>query len=343
VTAQAFILAAGLGTRMRPLTLHRPKPLVPVCGVTVLEQALALCLQHGLRSVIVNAHHLAEQVVDFCARIVDLDIHVQVERPEILGTGGGLRLAMPRLADPFAVVNGDVLCDGDLSRLLQLCRAPGMQASMLLRRAEDAGLHGIVALDEQGRVVQLTSLARMQGGQPVSRDTHFTGIHALRRAALQRVPAQGFACIVRSAYQDLVPVGQVAGLVHPGTWLDVGNPRAYLDASAAVLDGLIQLPLDPWSRVGLGLRRVGGELRREGQEQLCDLHPQARLVAPCWVGRGATIEAGAVLGPHAVVGAGCRVGAGARLESCELWDGCELPPGTRLQRAVVYDGGILTA
>ncbi|MFH1467157.1 MAG: sugar phosphate nucleotidyltransferase [Pseudomonadota bacterium] len=337
MAAGAFLLAAGFGTRLRPLTQYRPKPLVPVCGVTVLEQALALCRRHGILDVVVNAHHLAEQVQAFCEAFPGMRVHVQVERPEILGTGGGLKAAEGLLAERFAVVNGDVLCDGDLAGLLEDCACSGVEASMLLRRAPDAARHGIVALDAAGRVARLTTLARLEGAGPVAEDTHFTGVHALRRGALARVPPGGFACIVRTAYVQLLPLGAVRGRIHPGTWLDVGAPAAYLEASRAVLEGALPLPLDPWERVGWGLR---GEVE-VGAQGACDLHPTARFEGPCWIGRGVVVEAGAVVGPYTVVGQGARVGRGAALRDSVVWDGCAVGEGSALMSAVVHDGGVL--
>ncbi len=340
MSARAFVLAAGFGTRLRPLTEHRPKPLVPVCGVTVLEQALALCAQHGIRSAVVNAHHLAPAIERWCESYEAMELRVQVERPDILGTGGGLQAARPALADPFAVVNGDVLCDGDLSGLLADCERPGVAASMLLRQATDAYQHGIVAVDAERRVVRLTSLARLVGAAPIAEDTHFTGIHALRHAALDHVPEEGFACIVRSSYVQLIPRGEVRGRVHPGTWLDVGNPQVYLEANRAVMDGAVGLPLDPWTRAAFGLRG-GSSPRRIGERGRCDLADDVVLHAPCWIGEGAAVERGAELGPYTVLGPGARVGVGAKLEDCVVWDGCAVPAGARLNGCVVHDGGVL--
>jgi mannose-1-phosphate guanylyltransferase len=326
-----------LGTRLRPLTLFRPKPLVPVCGVTVLEQALALCAHHGLRSAVVNAHHLAGQVEAFCAAYSGVALHVQVELPEILGTGGGLRAARDRLAERFAVVNGDVLCDGDLTALLADCAGPGVDASMLLRRSKEAAQHGIVAVDAAGRVVRLTSLCHLPGATAV--DTHFTGVHALRRSALDRVPSEGFACVVRSAYAALVPEGRVRGRLHAGAWVDIGDPATYLAACLAVLTGSLVLPVDPWARAGCGQRTAEGAA--VGDPTACDLHPTARLSGPCWIGRGAVVEADAVVGPGAVVGQGARIGRGAHLCRSVVWDGCAVVPGARWVGAVVHDGGVL--
>jgi mannose-1-phosphate guanylyltransferase len=346
--AKAFILAAGLGTRLRPLTLTRPKPLCPVCGVTILEQAIALCEQHGLIDLVVNAHHLSDEILRFVDSGIlpsRLRVHVQVEQPAILGTGGALRQARPHLAESFVVVNGDVLCDADLGALLGCVDADAgspFLAAMLLRADPQAGRYGIVTMDEAGRVNRLADLANLAGSSSCSNDTHFTGIHALRREALSLLPPDGPACVVRSVYRALVPEGRVRGVLHGGAWLDAGEPRDYLEACRAVLHGRLRLPIDPWSRAAFAFHGEVPELpdRCAGP---CEISPRARLVPPIWVGRGAVIEADARVGPDVVVGERARVGRGARLEGCVLWDAAVVPSDEVAVDAIFHDRGTLFA
>jgi len=214
VAATAFILAAGLGTRLRPLTLHTPKPLLPVRGRPMLDHALDQVRAHGHREVVVNAFWLAEQVVEW-ARGKD-GVTVVVEHPAILGTGGGLRNARRWLAERFAVVNGDILADVDLTALWQT-PAP---AVMALRR-QSSRVHTPVGL--RGGVV--TGIDGVAG--EASPELHFTGIHVLDRGVLDLVPPEGEACIVRTAYRALVPEGRVRGIVHEGEWTDIGTLAEY--------------------------------------------------------------------------------------------------------------------
>jgi len=323
----AFVLAAGFGTRLRPLTLHKPKPLVPVCGVPMLSYALALCARHGLRSVVVNAHHLADQLLPWAGEHEGVRVEISVEEPEILGTGGGLRAVRDRLADRFAVVNADVLCDVDLGALL--AATPDHGAAMALRPHPESSRYGVVAADSTGTVVQLVHLATAPPHGVVDASTHFTGVYAMDRVALERIPP-GFACVVRTALQQMVPERLVAGLRHPGLWLDVGDPEAYLAANLAALGGL-SLPLDPFPRAGWarGEREVGDPGLVEG----------VRVEGPAWVGQGARVGEGVRLS-HAVVGPGAEVPAGADLERVVVWEGLRVPP-TRLRDAVVFPGGVL--
>lgn len=325
-----FVLAAGLGTRLRPLTEHRPKPLVPVAGVPMLAYALALCARHGMDRVVVNAHHLAEQILPWTGLREGVDVAVAVEAPEILGTGGGLRAVRHHLAERFVVVNADVLSDVDLAALRDAV-PPGGAAMALRPHAEDAARYGVVAADATGTVVRLARVAQAEAEGPVALDTHFTGLHALDRSTLERVP-DGFACIVRTAYAELVPERRVRGLRHPGTWLDVGDPAAYLAANRAVLDGAA-VPLDPFPRAAHAVRpgRVHGDASG---------FPGLSVDGTAWIGPGARLGRGVRL-EASVVGHGASVPADTRLRRCVVWDGADVPPGDHAD-TIFHDGGALT-
>lgn len=212
--ATAFVLAAGLGTRLRPLTLTTPKPLLPVGGVPMLDHVLAHLRRHGHEEVIVNAYWLADQIVAWAAG--KPGVTVSVEAPEVLGTGGGLRHAARLLADRFVVVNGDILSDIDLGALWAV-DAPAVMAL----RAQPTPLHTGVALDAAGVVRGITKVVGV--GDPA---LHFTGVHVLDRDVLALVPP-GEQCIVRTAYRALIPTGLVRGVVHPGAWTDIGTLAEY--------------------------------------------------------------------------------------------------------------------
>ena len=295
----AFLLAAGFGTRLRPLTLVRPKALLPVCGVPMLDYALALAASHGHDRVLVNAHHLWRHVGVWASQ---RGAELQVELPVILGTGGGLRAALDRVADPVVIVNADVLSDVDLTALAAACPQDG--AAMALRADPEAAAIGPVEADAEGRVVRITNVVTSGVGEP---GTHFTGVHAMSRAAISAVPPEGEQCVIRTAYRQLVPEGLVRAVRHAGAWVDIGAPAAYLQANLDVLAGNIVPALDPWTR---------GDRRGD-----------------CWVGPDAVVR-GEVAG--SVVGDGAVVPAGAHLRRCVVWDGVTVPEGDH--EGVVFYG-----
>lgn len=210
--ATAFILAAGLGTRLRPLTDHTPKPLLPVNGRPMLDHVLDHARRHGHRDVVVNAHWLAPQIVEWARHRPG--VTVVVEAPAILGTGGGLKHAAGLLADRFVVLNGDILCDVDLTALIAV-PAPAVMAV----RAREARHTAVAARD--GLVTGIAGVVGEGDGT-----WHFTGVHAMNLSELDQVPA-GESCIVRTVYRALVPAGKVAALIHTGDWADIGTHEEY--------------------------------------------------------------------------------------------------------------------
>lgn len=302
--ATAFLLAAGFGSRLRPLTLARPKPLLPVGGVPMLDHALAHARAHGHEHVLVNAHHLWEQVAAWAE---SRGVALQVELPEILGTGGGLKAAQQRLAERVVVVNGDILSDIDLTVLV--AAVPDGGAAMALRADPVLGARAPVEADAESVVTRMRDFAGVPGtGVP---GTHFTGIHAFDRALLDQVP-DGFACIVRSAYKAVLPDRRLKAVRHGGTWVDIGTPADYLAANLAVLDGTLHTAVDVWAEA------TGA--------------PGKALI-----GAGAIVEGDV---QHSVIGAGAQVPAGARLRDCVVWDGVAVPEGDH-ERCVFFDDGVL--
>lgn len=214
MAATAFLLAAGLGTRLRPLTLDTPKPLLPVRGRPMLDHVLDHVRAHGHDEVVVNAFWLPDQIVEWARG--KAGVTVVVEAPAILGTGGGLRNARPLLAERFCIVNGDILSDVDLTALWNE-PAPAVMAL----RAQAGPVHTGVAL----RDGVVTGIERVVGEADAT--LHFTGVHVLDRAVLDLVPAEGEACIIRTAYKALIPQGRVRGRVHAGAWTDIGTLAEY--------------------------------------------------------------------------------------------------------------------
>lgn len=213
MSATAFVLAAGLGTRLRPYTLATPKPLLPVDGRPMLDHVVGWLRAAGHTRIVVNAHWLSEQVVAWAE--AQPGVEVVVEQPRILGTGGGLRNARDLLAERFVVANGDILSDVDLSALWAV-EAPAVMAL----RPQERPVHTPVMLRD-GVVTGIGQVV----GEPDGRH-HFTGIHVLHRSLLDLIPP-GEQCVVRTVYRSLVARGVVRGVVHPGQWTDIGTVAEY--------------------------------------------------------------------------------------------------------------------
>jgi mannose-1-phosphate guanylyltransferase len=293
----AMVLAAGLGTRLRPWTERIPKPALPILGSSLLRENLRLVAHLGASEVVVNAHHLPEQVAAVAkaaAEELSLTLHLSFEQGEALGTGGALGAARPLLEghDTILLVNGDVLTDMELAPVVTAHRADGADATLVLRPMPQGAEFAPVDLGETGEVLRIAGLGREGAGSPHL----FTGIHLLGQRIFDWLPRDGASCVNRQGHVPAIAAGRrVVGEVVPtGSWSDVGTPARYKEANLDLLSGAYRLP---------GLGPVEGVVVEPG----ASVSQEATLRAPCWIGAGAVVEAGAVVGPRAVALPGARV------------------------------------
>lgn len=305
-----MILAAGLGTRMRPLTLLRAKPALPVLNRPLIHWTLRRLARAGVDEVFVNLHHLGGSIRRVVGDGSAFGLRVRYSRePVILGTGGGPRKLRRHFGDaPVLLVNGDVLFDFDLRAFLAAHRRSGAAASLALVPNPDPRRYSAVVLRRDGRIAALASLPRPVRGRPWL----FTGVQVLDPRLLERLPP-GPSDTVRHLYVPLVGEGvPVMGWTTDGAWFDFGAPRSYRDAQVA--------------RSGVFPARV----RR--------VEPSARVAGA--IVRHSVIGKDCIVGPGAVV-EGCvlwervKVGAGAHVCGCILAAGVRVAAGQRFTDAIL--------
>ena len=356
---KAMILAAGLGTRLQPLTDRLPKPLLPLMLVPMVGHLLAQLRCQGVREAVVNGHHLAGQLAAWLGDGSRWDLRLTfVHEPEILGTAGALKNAEPLLQGaPFLVVNADVLSDVGLQALWTRHRERGALVTMVVRPDPAAHRFAPVVVDEHDRVQRINGRpeenersldSRFRGNDNSGALTDyfhrndeaiFTGIQIVDPQVLNAIPANRFVSTTADTYPQLLQEGRpVLAHRHHGYWLDVGVPERYLQAHRDLLDGVLGAS---WQgRLPAGSRVVRGT----GEQRMND----AALIPPVVLGADVALAAGARIGPYAVLGAGCclgsdaevresvlgdhaTVGAGAVLRRCILGPGARVPSGQRLQ------------
>jgi MurNAc alpha-1-phosphate uridylyltransferase len=226
----AFVLAAGLGTRMRPLTDATAKALLPVAGRTLLDRALDRAIEGGARRAVVNVHHCADQVEAHLAGRAAPEIAISDERAALLETGGGAQKALPLLgAAPFYALNSDAVWTGPapLPALSAAWDPARMDALMLLvprERARGYTRPGDFFLGEDGR-------PRRRGGSATAPQV-YTGAQILAPAAFAAAPGGAFSMNV--IWDRLLEAGRLFAVVHGGGWVDVGTPAGLDAAEAAV-------------------------------------------------------------------------------------------------------------
>ncbi len=230
---KAMVLAAGKGTRLRPRTDTTPKPLVEVAGKALIDYSFDMLRAGGIQEVVVNKHHLAEQIEAHVQHVKDLEIVLSDETDQLLETGGGVAKALPLLGEnPFFVLNSDVIVldagANSLRRLQEMWDPAHMDALLLLHPVTTAVGYegqGDFFLEESGR------LTRRLMGQPAP--FMFTGIQLLHPRLLEGCPSGPFSLNV--IYDKALAQGRLFGLRHNGKWLHVGTEEA-LEAASNIIE-----------------------------------------------------------------------------------------------------------
>ena len=237
---KAMILAAGLGTRLRPLTERLPKPLLPVVGRPLVDWNLLLLRRHGITDAIVNLHHLGDLIERELGDGSAFGMRLAYSRePVLLGTGGGLKQAEPFFGgEPFLAINADTLVEIDLGALMAAHRNGRALATMALREDPDADRWGALEVEASGRIARINGRGRQPVG-PVKKRM-FAGVHIIHPRLLVSVPAERESSII-DAYVGAIQQGETI-LAHEfsGYWSDIGTPERYAqaqrDAEAGVID-----------------------------------------------------------------------------------------------------------
>jgi mannose-1-phosphate guanylyltransferase len=255
----ALILAAGLGTRLRPLTDVRAKPAMPVAGEPMIRRIASWLVSRGADDLVVNLHHRPETLTAVLGDGRDLGARVRYswEQPRILGSAGGPRLARPIIgADTFLVVNGDTLTDVDLAPLAGAHAASGALATLALVPNREFRRYGGVTLDADGRV---TGFVRR--GPAAEGSCHFIGVQVVSGRVFDAVELGAAANSIGGVYDDLIASnpGAVRGVLSDAAFHDVGTPADYWRTSRAfaAAEGKSFTPSILWDDVEVG---AGAEL-----------------------------------------------------------------------------------
>jgi mannose-1-phosphate guanylyltransferase len=321
------ILAGGQGTRLRPLTLERAKPVVPLLGRPFLAYQLALLRQHGVTDIILACSYRVDDVRQALGDGERLGVRLRyVVETEPLGTGGGVRNAADLARGTVFVLNGDVLTDADLTAMRRMHESRRSRTTIFLMPVEDPRAYGLVELDGDGRLTRFRE--KPTGDEPITTNTINAGIYLIDAALLERIPPARVVSIEREFFPALIADGIPAygWTASPSPyWRDIGSPAAYQAAQVDLFAGRVAIPLAPPGRAADG-SWLGADVR---------LEQDARIDAPSVIGPAVALLNGARVGPRTVIGARCRIGAGARVEGAVLWEGVTVGAGAVLRDCVV--------
>lgn len=316
----AVILAGGKGTRLRPLTLNTPKPIVPILDTPFLSLQIDLLRKTGISDIVLSLSYQPRRIEKIFGDGTNLDvrIHYTVE-PEPLGTAGAVKKAEPLLHGRVVVFNGDVLSDIDLSAVLNLHERTGAKATIVLTPVENPSAYGLVEIEPDGRVRRFLEKPSYD---EITCDTINAGIYVLEPEALEFIPPGRNYSFERGFFPTLLREGiPFFAYVHRGYWIDIGTPEKYLRAHQDILRGSLEIN---------GVEAGGVHIAADAT-----VDSQAKLSGPAFIGSGAIVKAGAHIEPFAVIGQNSRIEEGATVGNSVLWSSVRVSAEARVRGALV--------
>lgn len=305
---KAILLAGGKGTRLRPLTLHTPKPIVPIFNRPFLHYQIDLLKQiPEIDEVILSLNYQPRRIEDVFGDGSHLGIKIRyVVEPAPLGTGGAVKFAADGVTDSIVVFNGDVLTQVDLAAVLRLHRERQARATIVLTPVDNPAAYGLVETDGNQNIRRF-----LEKPKPEEITTNYinAGIYVLEPDTFDRIPKDTPWSIERSFFPSFIERGETfVAYPYDGYWIDIGTPEKYTQVHRDIMDGRYQAP--PFA--GHPPRHVhhGEDVRIEDG---------ASVEGPAFLDDGTVVRAGARVGAYSVLGRSCVVEADARVEGSILW------------------------
>ena len=301
-------MAGGEGSRLRPLTCTRPKPLVPLCNKPVLEHTVELLKRHGVDKIMVTLHYLADEIVSYCGDGSSWGIPVSYSvEDEPLGTAGSIKLLESAFDEAFFIVSGDCLTDFDLTGALNFHHDKGAMATIVLARVENPLEFGVVITDDDQRIVEFVE--KPSWGEVFS-DTVNTGIYIVDPEVFDYIE-EGTPCdFSKDLFPRLMEAGcPLYGYVASGYWSDIGSLQMYRQAHQDLFDGRVHASIP-------GKRLARDVWLGEGTE----IHPSVLIRGPVVIGRNCRLKEGVEIGEMTAIGDNCLIEEGVFIQRSILWN-----------------------
>ncbi|MGZ3496750.1 MAG: sugar phosphate nucleotidyltransferase [Vulcanimicrobiaceae bacterium] len=306
---KAVVMAGGEGSRLRPLTSRRPKPLAPIANKPVMHHIVDLLRRHGITEIVATLHYLADEIESYFGDGSRMGVRMSyVVEDTPLGTAGAVKLAQDRLRDDsFVIISGDAMTDLDIDALIEHHRSEKNDATIALQRVPNPLEFGVVITDDHGRITRF--LEKPSWGEVFS-DTINTGIYVLRPEIFEYMEGGGIYDFSKDLFPRMLHENRrIGGYVIDDYWTDVGNLQQYQQANYDALNGDVHIE-DAGTEIAPGVH--AGEGTR--------VDPTAQLNGPIRLGKNVQIGPGALIEGPACIGDNSIVAGGARVERAIVWE-----------------------
>ena len=321
---KAILLAGGKGTRLRPLTLHTPKPVVPIFDRAFLHYQIDLLRQvPEIDEVILSLNYQPRRIEEVFGDGAGTGVRIRyVVEPAPLGTGGAIRYAAQGVTDTLVVFNGDVMTGVDVKSVVKMHRDRKARATIVLTPVDNPSAYGLVETEGDGRVRRFLE---KPNPDEITCDTINAGIYVLEPETFDRIPKDVSYSIERAYFPSLIERNETfLAYVDRGYWIDIGTPEKYVQVHHDMFDG--KFAAGSFAAADRTRPMVSAEARIE---------EGATIDAPCFIDAGVHVKAGAKIGPYTVLGRGVVVEEGADVQDTIVW------PNTRIGQSAVVRGPII--
>jgi NDP-sugar pyrophosphorylase family protein len=319
---KAILLAGGKGTRLRPMTVHTPKPIVPILNRPFLYYQIDQLKQiPEIDEVILSLNYQPRRIEEIFGEGQGLGLRIRyVVEPMPLGTGGAVRYAGDSLKESVVVFNGDVLTQVDLAAVLRLHRERKAKATIVLTPVENPRAYGLVETDREGNIQRFLE---KPGEDEITCNTINAGIYVLEPDTFERIPKDTAWSIERSFFPSLIERGEMfVAYIYDGYWIDIGTPAKYLQVHRDIMDGRYSAP--PFN--GTPSAWISPEAR---------VDESADVEGPCFIDEGVVVKAGARILPYSVIGRQTHVDEGATIDGSIVWPNGWIGPEAVLRGSIL--------
>lgn len=322
---KALFLAGGMGTRLKPLTDHLPKPMVPIMGVPLLERSIRELKRCGVNEIVISTCYKSDCIeshFDPDSRS-GLKIHcICEEKP--LGTGGAIKNCQKYFDDTFLIFNSDILSNLDLKELVKFHKQKGADVTIAATKVENPSSYGVIEYNPEEYIVSFTEKPK-----PGEEKSNFinAGVYVFEPRVLDFIPADQVVSIERDTFPLLLKKGsKMAVFRGDNYWIDIGTPQKYMQAHNDIFTGNCTVSENDFKSDKIyGIANA-------------DLDPTAKINGPVWFGKDVHIGANAVIGPNVVIGNGFEAGRGCEIHDSVIWNNVSMGSGVDVNHSVITSG-----
>lgn len=300
---KAYVMSAGVGSRLEPLTLAVPKPLVPICNIPVMQYNISLLKNYGIKDITANLHYFPEQIEDYFKDGHDFGVIINYSyEKKLLGTAGGVKVMAainPPTGNFFIVLSSDVLMDMDLDRLINFHKKNKSLATIALIKVDDPSEYGVVATNKNKIVAFQEKPSREQAISNLIN----TGVYMFDKKILSLIPKNMFYDFGRNLFPLLVEKKlPFYGFEMDSYWKDIGNPKNYVSANFDVLSNKVKIPF---------------KIAKNGKGS--KINSKSKISKGAMIGNNCIIEENALIIGKVVIGDNCIIRNGAKIENSVIW------------------------